>query len=157
MILEGEYFEVLGFLFGLDDMERIVVVESIAITASGGGGGDEEIPDETTTTTVPATTTTTTVAGATTSSTSSTTTTTTTTLPPTTTTIPAIEENLLSVSITVKLFTRTPLLPIVVIGDEGAQADETGPPTEGDAGGDFGQSEFGIDGEDAPANAEGTP
>ncbi|MCJ7726140.1 MAG: type 4a pilus biogenesis protein PilO, partial [Acidimicrobiia bacterium] len=56
LAMEGESFELLGFLFGLDDLERIVVVQAVSITAGGGAVGSEE-PEETT-----ATTTTTTIA-----------------------------------------------------------------------------------------------
>ena len=34
--LQGDYFELLDFLFRLDDMERIVVVQNISITAAVG-------------------------------------------------------------------------------------------------------------------------
>ena len=106
MSLRGEYFEMLDFLFRLDDMERIVVVQAISITAGGGAGPVEqpvEPPEETTTTTVDGTTTT--EAGET---------TTTTTTAPTTTTgpPPALQRNVLAVSLTVKLYTRSPLLPV---------------------------------------------
>jgi Tfp pilus assembly protein PilO len=130
--LEGEYFDLLGFLFGLDDMERIVVVEALSITAGGDTGTDlpegeeEEETTTTTTTTVPGSTTTTTAGGSTTSSTSTTSTST------TTTTVPTLSENILSVSLTVKLYTRSPLLPIVdipVTGEPQAGG------TEGDAAG----------------------
>jgi len=143
--MEGEYFEVLGFLFGLDDMERIVVVESISITAGAGGGVVEE-PEETTTTTT-STTTTTLADGSSTSSTSSTTTSTTTTTT-TTTTIPTLQGNLLSVAMTVKLYTRNPLIPIVIVAtntDEGT-SDGIESDTEASEGGSFGQEEFGIGG-----------
>ena len=135
LAMEGEYFEMLGFLFGLDDMERIVVVQALSITAGAGGG--EEIPDEIdTTTTVPD------------DGTSST----------TTTTIPTLQSNGLSLSLTVKLYTRSPLLPslAVPIADPGAA-----PAEGGDAiGGNFGQDEFGIGSSDAPVNQAangGTP
>ncbi|MEK7252025.1 MAG: type 4a pilus biogenesis protein PilO [Actinomycetota bacterium] len=32
--IEGEFFEILGFLFGLSDMERLVRVDSVALSAS---------------------------------------------------------------------------------------------------------------------------
>ena len=140
LAMEGEYFELLGFLFGLDDMERLVVVESISITAGAGGGSVVE-PEETTTTTT--TTTTTVPDGSSTSSTSSTTTSTT-----TTTTIPTLSGNTLSVAMTVKLFTRSPLLPIVVAAtnDNSGGPQGTDPDTEASEGGTFGQEEFGISG-----------
>jgi len=147
LAMEGEYFELLGFLFGLDDMERIVVVQSISITAGAGDGLVEE-PEETTTTTSASTTTTTVGDGSSTSSTSSTTTSTTTTTTTTTTTIPALQNNVLSVAMTVKLFTRNPLLPIVVVAtntDEGT-SDGIESDTEASEGGTFGQEEFGIGG-----------
>ncbi|MCB2224688.1 MAG: type 4a pilus biogenesis protein PilO [Actinobacteria bacterium] len=123
LALQGEYFELLGFLYGLDDMERIVVVQAISITAGGGGGAVEELPEEETSTTVEGEST-------------------------TTTTIPTLSENTLSISLTVKLFTRTPLLPAVAVANDGA-GDGT---TEGDAfGGTFGQDEFGIDSPEAPS------
>ena len=153
LALEGEYFEMLGFLFGLDDMERIVVVQALSITGGGGGGDFEQEQEETTTTTTTIPSTTTTVAGGSTSSTSSTTTTTT-----TTTTIPTLQSNSLSMSMTLKLYTRSPLLPAlaVPIADPGGPANEGG-----DAlGGSFGQDEFGIGSPDAPANQAtggGTP
>lgn len=142
LAMEGEYFELLGFLFGLDDMERIVVIESISITAGGGGGLEE--PDETTTTTT-STTTTTVPDGSSTSSTSSTSTTATTT---TTTTIPTLGGNTLSVAMTVRLFTRNPLLPIVVATTTPDGGDAQGDGAGGDAsqGGTLGQEEFGITG-----------
>jgi Tfp pilus assembly protein PilO len=161
--MEGEYFELLGFLFGLDDMERIVVVDAIAVSGGGGGGGEEvpsvelpgEAPEETTTTTSTTTTvaggsTTTTVAGETTTTTSTTTTTTSTTT--TTTTLPAIDENRLTVSLTVSLFTRSPLIAIAEVETEQPDA----APVEGgdQEAGEFGQAEFGIGGEDAPSNVE---
>jgi Tfp pilus assembly protein PilO len=111
MALRGEYFEMLDFLFRLDDMERIAVVQAISISAASGAGPVEqpvEPPEETTTTTV-VDTTTTTGAGET--------TTTTTTTSPTTTTVlpPALQRNVLSVSLTLKLYTRSPLLPVDVL------------------------------------------
>jgi len=157
LAMEGEYFELLGFLFGLDDLERIVVVQAISITAGGGGGTEvPEEPEESEETTTTSTTTTTEAGGSTssTSSTSSTTTTTTTT----TTTIPVLQENPLSISLTVKLFTRSPLLPSIAVPVANPGGEE---PTEGDAsGGSFGQNEFGIGSPDAPANEAaggGTP
>jgi Tfp pilus assembly protein PilO len=117
LAMRGEYFELLGLLFGLDDMERIVVVESIAITA---GGGEEAIEEETTTTT-------TTVPGDP-GSTSSTTTTT------TTTTVPRIEEDSLSIALSIKLYTRSPLLPI--IAGEGVGFDGEGETADGEAASD---------------------
>ncbi len=155
MAMEGEYFELLGFLFGLDDMERIVVVEGISITAGGGGGTD--LTAETTTTTTEAATTTTTVAGGSSSTTtSSTTTSSTTTSSTTTTTLPTLQENILSVSLTVKLYTRTPLLPLPVVPttDEG-----TAPAEGGDASGtSFGQDEATTGSSEAPSGpaAEGS-
>ncbi len=110
LAMTGEYFELLGFLFGLDDMERIVVVDSVSITATSGGAAAETT-----------TTTTTTIADGDATSTTSTTT--------TTTTIPRIEEDSLSIALTIKLFTRTPLLPVVVA--EGVEGDG-GTPQEGD-------------------------
>ena len=114
MALRGEYFEMLDFLFRLDDMERIVVVQAISITAGGGTGPVEqpvEPSEETTTTTVDdAATTTTTTTG------DGETTTTTTTVPATTTVPPpALQRNVLAVSLTVKLYTRSPLLPVDVL------------------------------------------
>lgn len=72
--IEGEFFEVLGFLFGLNEMERLVRVDGIAVTSSAAGAetilsvgleirlftladlipplDDIEIPGDTTTTTV---------------------------------------------------------------------------------------------------------
>jgi Tfp pilus assembly protein PilO len=116
LAMTGEYFELLGFLFGLDDMERIVVVDSVAITATSAGAGEVE-----------ETTTTTTVAGGDTTSTTSTST--------TTTTVPWIEEDSLSIALSIKLYTRSPLLPILtaeeVEGEGGAQ--QEGDNLEGDA------------------------
>lgn len=136
LAMEGEYFELLGFLFGLDDMERLVVIESISITAGGGSGTSEE------TTTTTTTTTTTVPDGSSTSSTSSTTTSTTTT----TTTVPMLRDNTLSVAMTVKLFTRNPLLPIVVAADNADGVDAQGVDAEAIEGGTYGQEEFGISG-----------
>jgi len=73
--IEGEFFEVLGFLFGLNEMERLVRVDGIAVTSSAVDGetilsigiemhlftladlipplDDVVVPGETTTTTVP--------------------------------------------------------------------------------------------------------
>lgn len=154
LAMEGEYFELLGFLFGLDDLERIVVVQAISITAGGGGATEEpEQPEETTTTVTP--TTTTTVAGGSESSTSSTSSTTSTSTTTTTTTVPTLQENPLSISLTVKLYTRSPLLPSLAVPVTNPGGEE---PTSGDAsGGNFGQNEFGIGSPDAPANeaAEG--
>lgn len=38
--IEGEFFEVLGFLFGLNDMERLVRVDSVAVNSSTGQMGE---------------------------------------------------------------------------------------------------------------------
>ncbi|MEE9297932.1 MAG: type 4a pilus biogenesis protein PilO [Acidimicrobiia bacterium] len=38
--IEGEFFEVLGFLFGLSDMERLVRVDSIAVSSSVSDAGE---------------------------------------------------------------------------------------------------------------------
>lgn len=104
--LEGQFFEVLGFLFGLEDIERLIRVDTISLNPIA----DLE---EVTTTTAATTTTTTTVvpdgsAATSTSSTSSTTTTTTTT---TTLTPERVrpEPGLLFVTLTTTLFTRTPV------------------------------------------------
>lgn len=43
----GQYFEVLGFLYGLEAMERIVRVDTIGLTPSAGEGSDgEEGPED---------------------------------------------------------------------------------------------------------------
>ncbi len=91
--VEGQFFEILGLLYGLEDMERLVRVDTLSLNPIA-------IPEETTTTT----TTTTLAPGATTSSTTSSTTTTT-----------LLEERLrpepglLAVNLTATLFTRTPV------------------------------------------------
>lgn len=87
--LEGQYFEVLGFVIGLEDMDRLVRVDTLTMAPAQ---SEQVVATTTTSTTSP------------TDTTSSTTTTTT-----TTTTAPSIEEDLLSVSIRAKLFTRSPL------------------------------------------------
>ena len=38
--IEGEFFEVLGFLFGLNDMERLVRVDAIALSSSQDDSGE---------------------------------------------------------------------------------------------------------------------
>ena len=38
--IEGEFFEVLGFLFGVNEMDRLVRVDSIAVSSSETGIGD---------------------------------------------------------------------------------------------------------------------
>lgn len=38
--IEGEFFEVLGFLFGLNEMDRLVRVDGIALSSSETGTGD---------------------------------------------------------------------------------------------------------------------
>jgi len=143
LAMEGEYFELLGFLFGLDDMERIVVVQAVSITAGAGGGSEE--PEETTTT-VPATTTTTVVGGSTSSVPATTTTST------TTTTVPTLSNNPLAVSLTIKLYTRSPLLPSAVpAGAPGGESEEGGDAS----GGSFGRDEFGIGDAEAAAGQDG--
>jgi hypothetical protein len=47
---------------------------------------------------------------------------------------------------TVKLFTRNPLLPVVVAADNADGGDGQGGDTEAIEGGTFGQEEFGISG-----------
>jgi Tfp pilus assembly protein PilO len=37
--IEGQFFEILGFLFGLNDMERLVRVDAIAVSSSTEEGG----------------------------------------------------------------------------------------------------------------------
>lgn len=55
---QGEYFEVLGFLYGLEDLERLVVVDTLSLTpiavvdegeeaTEGEGTGDEVTEEET--------------------------------------------------------------------------------------------------------------
>jgi len=85
MAVEGQYFEILGFLFGLSDMERLVRVDSISLTPTSVDIEEEPVPEE------PAADDSTTTSS-----------TTTTTLPQ--------QEGLLSASISSTLFTRTPLL-----------------------------------------------
>ena len=34
LVIEGQYFEVLGFIYGLEDLGRIVVIKSIALNSS---------------------------------------------------------------------------------------------------------------------------
>ena len=103
MALEGQYFEVLGFLFGLSDMERLVRVDSISLNPVS--TEEEEVPTEEE------------VSDA--SSTSST----------TTTTIPQ-REGQLTVTISSTLFTRTPLLISVTPPEETAAESEE--PAEGE-------------------------
>ena len=45
--LEGEYFEVLGFLYGLEDLERLVVVDSLSLSPTT--VAEEETTEEETT------------------------------------------------------------------------------------------------------------
>jgi Tfp pilus assembly protein PilO len=124
LAMTGEYFELLGFLFGLDDMERIVVVDSVSITATSGGAAAETT-----------TTTTTTIADGDAASTTSSST--------TTTTIPRIEEDSLSIALTIKLFTRTPLLPIVA--PDGTEGNGGAPQEDADVEGDATESGQGIE------------
>ena len=100
--MEGQFFEILGFLFGLEEQERLIRVDTVSISPVT---VDDE--DETTTTT-------TTAAPDDTSSTTSSTTTT------TTLDVRAQPEpGLLSLNITARLFTRTPVVaPLVLLGDE---------------------------------------
>lgn len=51
MSAEAQYFELLGFLFGLEEMERLVVVESVTITPIGADTDGEVVVDEGVTTT----------------------------------------------------------------------------------------------------------
>lgn len=93
LALEGQFFELLGFLYGLEEMERLVRVDNMALNPSA-------VPEAETTTT-----TTTTAAPGDTTSTSST----------TTTTIVDDERlrpepGLLSINLTATLFTRTPIV-----------------------------------------------
>ncbi|HEY5578419.1 MAG TPA: type 4a pilus biogenesis protein PilO, partial [Acidimicrobiia bacterium] len=34
LVIEGQYFEVLGFVYGLEDLDRIVVIKSVTISSS---------------------------------------------------------------------------------------------------------------------------
>jgi Tfp pilus assembly protein PilO len=150
LALKGEYFELLDFLFRLDDMERIVVVQTISV-APGTGGGEEAGPpeEESTTTTTPGTSTT--VAGATTTTSSTTTTSTTTT----STTVPVLQENPLLVSLTLKIYTRTPLATAVLPASAptaGSEENGSGTGSGDGASGEFGEEEFGIDSTEAPVN-----
>ncbi|MBU1226762.1 MAG: hypothetical protein KJ698_06100, partial [Actinobacteria bacterium] len=67
----------------------------------------------------------------------------------TSTTLPTLQQNVLSVSMTVKLYTRTPLLPSLVVP---ADTEGEAPAEGGDVGDNFGQDEFGIGNSEAPAN-----
>lgn len=109
MSLEGQYFEILGFLFGLSDMERLVRVDGISLAATATEAVDEVVAEE---------------AADGSSTTSST----------TTTTLPQ-QEGLLSAAITSTLFTRTPLLVSVTPVETTVPADgETTTTTTGEGG-----------------------
>lgn len=111
--LEGQFFEVLGFLFGLEEMERLIRVDTLAMNPI-------VVAEEETTTTTAA------PDDSTTTSTSTSSTTTTTidvrTRP---------EPGLLSINLTASLFTRTPVaVPAIILPageDEPTDADQ---PTE---------------------------
>jgi len=63
--IEGQYFEVLGFMFGLSDLERLIVVDSVTLSPieapadeaaeeeAAGAEGEETTTSSTTTTTLP--------------------------------------------------------------------------------------------------------
>ncbi len=114
--LEGQFFEVLGFLFGLEEMERLIRVDTLALNPI-------VVAEEVTTTT--------TTAAPDDSSTTSTSTSST-----TTTTIDVRsrpEPGLLSINLTASLFTRTPIaVPAIIIPADGeAPADGDQAPEEG--------------------------
>ena len=103
LTLEGQFFEILGFLFGLEEQERLIRVDMVSLNPIG-TPDDVDVTTTTTTTEAPD--------GSTTSSTSSTTTTTTLDVRA------RPEPGLLSLNLTAKLFTRTPVVaPVVLIGD----------------------------------------
>lgn len=105
MSLEGQYFEILGFLFGLSDMERLVRVDSISLNPLSVTEEPEVVADEPTD-------------GSTTTSST------------TTTTLPQ-QEGLLSASISSTLFTRTALLAPVAPVETTVPEGETTTTTEG--------------------------
>lgn len=107
MSLEGQYFEILGFMFGLSDLERLVVVNSVALSAIE-APSDETAEEE---------------AAAADGEETTTSSTTTTTLPQ--------QEGLLNVSLTGAVYTRTPLL-VTVEATEPAGAEEAPEGTEGE-------------------------
>ncbi|MFQ5966288.1 MAG: type 4a pilus biogenesis protein PilO [Acidimicrobiia bacterium] len=39
MVIEGQYFEVLGFVYGLEDLDRIVVIKNVTISTSENDDG----------------------------------------------------------------------------------------------------------------------
>lgn len=92
--LDGQYFEVLGFLFGLSDLERLVVVNGVSLSPIA--AVEEEIAEE--------------EAPAADGEETTTTSTTTTTLPQ--------QEGLLNVTLTGAVYTRTPLLVTVAPVEE---------------------------------------
>jgi Tfp pilus assembly protein PilO len=115
LALEGQFFEILGFLFGLEEQERLIRVDTVAINPI-------IIPEDEDTTT---TTSTAAPDGSSTSSTSSTSTTTTTT---TLDVRARPEPGLLSLTITARLFTRTPVIAPTITLPGG----EEPPPDSGD-------------------------
>ena len=111
LAMEGQFFEILGFLFGLEEMERLIRVDAVSLNPVE---AEEEETESTTTTTLDP--------DASTSSTTSSST--------TSTTLDARarpEPGLLSLDMTATLFTRTPILvPIIAFEDPGQQPDDEG-------------------------------
>lgn len=98
--IDGQYFEVLGFMFGLSDLERLVVVDSVSLasiapTEEPEEEEEEEVPVEGEETTTSSTT---------------------------TTTLPQ-QLGLLDVTLTGAVYTRTPLLVTVTPPAEEASPD----------------------------------
>jgi Tfp pilus assembly protein PilO len=96
--IDGQYFEVLGFMFGLSDLERLVVVDSVSLSPiepAEEAEEEEAAPVEGEETTTSSTT---------------------------TTTLPQ-QEGLLDVTLTGAVYTRTPLLVTVTPPAEEGSAD----------------------------------
>jgi Tfp pilus assembly protein PilO len=105
--IDGQYFEVLGFMFGLSDLERLVVIDSVSLASIAPAEEpeeEEEAPVEGEETTTSSTT---------------------------TTTLPQ-QQDLLDVTMTGAVYTRTPLLVTVAPPEEEGSTDA---PAEGAEGG----------------------
>jgi len=110
--VQGQYFEVLGFLYGLEAMERLVRVDSLNLSPQAAPTQEEETapPDEGDDTT-------------------------TTTIAPTEEPRPRPDQTLLSVDISAVLFTRTqvqldPEQVAEIVGDDGTEEEGESSPDE---------------------------
>lgn len=105
--IDGQYFEVLGFMFGLSDLERLVVIDSVSLASIEpfDETAEEEVPVEGEETTTSSTT---------------------------TTTLPQ-QQDLLNVTLTGAVYTRTPLLVTVAPPEEGSPDAPAEEGTEGEA------------------------